>query len=68
MERVLVETDAPREVIADHLHEVEHLEGARELEPDNVMTVCRHVCATRHSINTISSVMSRRRGLFSKVA
>ena len=60
MQRILVEADAAREVIADHLHEVEHLERAGELEPDELMTVCRHVCATRHSINTISSVMSRR--------
>ena len=57
---VFVEPDAAREVIADHLHEVEHLEGAGEFEPDEVMAVCRHVCVTRHSINTISSVMSRR--------
>ena len=60
MERILVESDAARQVIADHLDEVEHLERACELEPDDVMTVGRHVCATRHSINTISSVKSRR--------
>ena len=43
MQRVLVESDAAGEVIADHLHEVEHLERAAELEPDDVMAVCRHV-------------------------
>ena len=39
MERILVEADAAREVIADHLHEVEHLECAGELEPDELMAV-----------------------------
>ena len=61
VQRVLVEADAARQVIADHLHEVEHLEGAGELEPDDAGgRWCRHVCVTRHSINTISSAMSRR--------
>ena len=33
--RVFVEADAVRDVVADHLHEIEHLERAGELEPDD---------------------------------
>ncbi len=59
MERILVESDTARQVIAHYLDKVQHLERACELEPDDVLTVGRHLCATRHSINTISSVKSR---------
>jgi hypothetical protein len=42
MQRVLVEAGAPRHVVADHVHEVEHLEGAGKLEADDLMTVGCH--------------------------
>ena len=37
--RVLVEADALGQVIADHLDEVQHVEGAAELETDDVPLV-----------------------------
>ena len=39
VQRVVVEADVARHVVADHLHEVEHLERAGELEPDDMMAV-----------------------------
>src|ERR1035438_10257630 len=35
MHRLVVEADLPRDMIADNLHEVEHVEGARELETNS---------------------------------
>jgi hypothetical protein len=43
MERILVESDTARQVIAHHLDKVQHLERAGELEPDDVLTVGRHL-------------------------
>ena len=40
--RVLVEADAARDVVADHLDEIQHLERAGELEPNDLVTVRRH--------------------------
>ena len=40
--RVVVEADAAADVVADDLDEVEHLEGAGELEADDDVTVRRH--------------------------
>ena len=54
MQRVLVEADAARHVVADHLHEVEHLERAGELEPDDVMAVAPSW--TRHAALSIPSL------------
>ena len=49
---LVVEAEAAPDVIADHLHEVEHLEGAGEFESDDDMTVWRH----GPRLNTIPSV------------
>ena len=37
--RVLVETHVPNDVVADDLDEVQHLEGAAELEADDFVCV-----------------------------
>jgi 3-phosphoshikimate 1-carboxyvinyltransferase len=39
---IVVQPDAARHVIAHNLHEIQHVEGAGELEPDDVVTVSRH--------------------------
>jgi len=36
MARVLVESCHPRDLIAHHLHEIEHLESAVEVEADGI--------------------------------
>ena len=67
VQRILVEADVARDVVADDLHEIEHLERAGELEANDLVAVDRHVLAT--GINTIPShrVMSSRR-LIRKIA
>ena len=49
VQRVVVEADVARHVVADDLHEVEHLEGAGELEADDVSAVGRHVASARRT-------------------
>ncbi len=68
VQRVVVEADVARHVVADHLHEVEHLERAGELEPDDVLAVCRHVMrhAALNEYHLIRDVKTR--GQVRKVA
>jgi len=40
--RVVVEPHIARHVIADHLHKINHFEGAAEFEPDDVRAVTPH--------------------------
>ena len=42
VQRVVVEPDAAADEIADDLDEIQHLERAAELEPDDLLTVERH--------------------------
>ena len=42
VDRVLVEARCPPDVVADDLHEVEHLEGAGELEADDLVIADGH--------------------------
>jgi hypothetical protein len=45
-------------VVAHDLDKVQHLERAGELEADNVLAICAHVCVMRIQSIPISSVKS----------
>jgi hypothetical protein len=44
MERIVVEAGSARDVIADHLDEVQHVEVAGEFQTDDQVAVDRHGC------------------------
>jgi len=56
---VVVEADVARHVVADHLDEIEHLEGARELEPDDVLAVSGHAASCRTQYHPFGDVKAR---------
>ena len=39
MDRLFVQAKLPGDVIADHLHEIEHPEGAAEFEMDDLLAL-----------------------------
>ena len=58
--RVLVQADIPPHVLADHLDEIQHFEGARELEVNVVAGVERHAPNGAQRQNTTACAASSR--------
>ena len=59
VQRVVVEADVARHVVADHLDEIEHLERAGELEPDDVLAVSGHAASCRTQYHPFGDVKAR---------